>query len=105
MGEEAGVENLAGVDQLLDGTALALRVAEEKLGDALLVGKLEQRVHEIAALQTMHLGAYFTRQRQVLFETSPVGVVQAGLFHVGHEERAMESPGVALAAFEHGPRV
>src|ERR1039457_5260481 len=33
VGEEADVEILGLVDQLLDGTALALRVAEEELGD------------------------------------------------------------------------
>src|SRR5450759_3528534 len=105
MGKQADVEILGGVDQLLDGTALALRVAEEKLGDTLLVRKLEQRIGEVAALQAMHLGAHFTRQCQVLFQTSPVGGVQGGLFHVGDEQRAMESPGVAMAAFEHGARV
>ena len=49
MGKEADVEILGLVDQLLDGTALALRVAEEDLRDTLLMGKGEQRVHEMAA--------------------------------------------------------
>src|ERR1035437_3850355 len=85
MGEEADVEILGGVDQLLDGTALALRVAEEKLGDTLLVRKLEQRIGEVAALQAMHLGAHFTGQRQVLIETGLIGGVQGGLFHIGDQ--------------------
>src|ERR1035438_57510 len=105
MGKEADVEILGLVDQLLDGTALALRVAEEELRDALLVRKLEQRVHEMEALEAIHLGAHFTGQRQVLIETGLIGGVQNGLFHIGHQQGAVEPPGVALAAFKHGPRV
>src|ERR1035441_2162604 len=89
VGEEADVEILGGVDQLLDRTSVALRVAEEELGDALLAGKLEERIGEIAASHAMHLGAHFPRQRQVLIETGTIGVVQGGLFHIGYrsEER------------------
>src|ERR1035441_8336716 len=72
MGEEADVEILGGVDQLLDRTAVALRVAEEELGDALLAGKLEERIGEIAAPQTVHLGVHFARQRQVAIETGMI---------------------------------
>src|ERR1035441_8762473 len=72
MGEEADVEILGGVDQLFDRTAVALRVAEEELGDALLAGKLEERIGEIAAPQTVHLGVHFTRQRQVAIETGMI---------------------------------
>src|ERR1035438_1431690 len=105
MGEEADVEILGGVDQLLDRTAVALRMAEEELRDALLASKLEERIGEVAAMHAMHLGAHFPRQRQVAIETGMIGVVQNGMFHVGYEQCAMEPPGVALAAFEHGPRV
>ena len=65
MGEEADVEILGRVDQLLDGTALALRVAEEELRNALFVGKLEQRSGEVAAFQAVHLGAHFTSQADI----------------------------------------
>src|ERR1035438_9054217 len=105
MGEEADVEILGGVDQLLDRAAVALRVAEEELGDALLVGKLEERIGEVAALQTVHLAAHFPRQRQVPIETGTIVVVQGGLFHVSYEQCAVESAGVTLTAFEHGARV
>ena len=105
VGEEADVEIFGRVDQLLDGTAVALRVAEEELRDALLMRELEQGLREIAALQAMHLRADFARQGQMLVQTGPVGGVQAGLFHVGGQQRAVESPGVALPAFEHGAGV
>src|ERR1017187_2741795 len=89
VGEEADVEILGGVDQLFDRTAVALRVAEEELGDALVAGELEEGIGEIAALQTVHLGVDFARQRKVAIETGTIGVVQGGLFHVGHEQGAM----------------
>src|SRR5260370_19338620 len=103
--KEADVENVGRGDQQFDGTAGALRVAEEELRDALLVRKLEQRVREIAALQAVHLRADFTRQSQVLVQTSAIRGVQIGLFDVRGEERAMEAPCVALPTFEHGAAV
>src|SRR5260370_42637183 len=69
VGKEADIEIFGGVDQLFDGTAVALRVAEEELRDALLVRKLEQRVREIAALQAGDLRAHVTRQSQVRVHT------------------------------------
>ena len=105
VGEEADVEIFGGVDQLFDGTALALRVAEEELGDALLMRELEQGVGEIAALQAMHFRADFAREGEVLVETGAVRGVQVGLFDVGGEQGAVEAAGVALAAFEHGAGV
>ena len=43
----------------------------------------------------------FTRQRQVLVQARPVGGLQAGLLHVSRQQRAVESLGVALPAFQH----
>ncbi len=89
--KQAHVEIFGRVDQLLDRTALALRVAEKQLRDALLMRERQQGLREIAALQAMHLGADLARQRQMLVQPSPVGGIQAGLFHVGRQQRAVEA--------------
>src|SRR5260370_30431604 len=81
VGKEADIEIFGGVDQLFDGTAVALRVSAEELRDALLMRKLEQRVREIAALQAVHLHADFTRQRPVLIQTRAIRARPVWLSH------------------------
>src|SRR5260370_42521525 len=78
VGKEADIEIFGGVDQLFDGTAVARRVAEDELRDALLVRKLEQRVREIPALQAGHLRADVTRQSHVPAQTSAILGAQVG---------------------------
>src|ERR1035438_8493546 len=51
VGEEADVEILGGVDQLFYRTAVALRMAEEELRDALLASKLERSEEHTSELQ------------------------------------------------------
>jgi hypothetical protein len=47
--KQTDVEIFGVVDQFLDGTAIALRMADEELRDALLMRECQQGFREIAA--------------------------------------------------------